>query len=80
MPRRKHTRRTTVKDIRTILRLSCAHGRSVREVADRLGISKSTVSTYLYRAREAGLAVWPLPVEYEDDRILERALFGRMGA
>ena len=48
-------------------------------MADRLGISKSTVSTYLYRAREAGLAVWPLPVEYEDDRILERALFGRMG-
>ena len=53
------------------------HGRSVREVADRLGISKSTVTTYLYRARGAGLVVWPLPVEYEDDRILERALFGR---
>ena len=43
-----------------MLRLSCAQDLSVREVADRLKISKTTVPTYLYRAREAGIAVWPL--------------------
>jgi transposase len=79
MPRRKQTRRTTVKDIRTILRLTCAQGLSVREVADRLKVSKTTVSTYLFRAREAGLAVWPLPAAFEDDAVLERRLFHRMG-
>jgi len=79
MPRRKQTRRTTVKDVRAILRLTCAQGLSVREVADRLKVSKTTVSTYLFRAREAGLAVWPLPADFEDDAVLERALFRRMG-
>ena len=79
MPRRKQTRRTTVKDVRAILRLSCAQGLSVREVADRLKVSKTTVSTYLFRASEAGLAVWPLPADFEDDAVLERALFHRMG-
>ena len=80
MPRRKQTRRTTVKDVRAILRLSHAQGLSVREVADRLKVSKTTVSTYLFRAREAGLAVWPLPAAFEDDAVLERRLFRRMGA
>ena len=79
MPRRKQTRRTTVKDVRAILRLTCAQGLSVREVADRLKVSKTTVSTYLFRAREAGLAMWPLPADFEDDVVLERALFRRMG-
>ena len=86
MPRRKQTRRTTVKDVRAILRLTCAQGLSVREVADRLKVSKTrlkvsktTVSTYLFRAREAGLAIWPLPADFEDDVVLERALFRRMG-
>ena len=46
MPKRKRTREVTVKDVRTILRLSCAEGLSVREIADRLRIGKSSVSTY----------------------------------
>ena len=79
MPRRKQTRQTTAKDVRTILRLSHADGFSVRAVADRLKVSKTTVSTYLFRARETGLAVWPLPAGYGDDAVLERALFRRMG-
>ena len=54
MPKRKRTREVTVKDVRTILRLSCAEGLSVREISDRLRFGKSSVSTYLYRAREAG--------------------------
>ncbi len=48
MPRRKQTRRTTVQDVRAILRLSYAQGLSVREVSDRLKVGKSTVSTYLF--------------------------------
>ena len=68
-----------MKDVRTIPLLSCAEGLSVRQIADRLGISKSSVSTYLYRAREAGLAVWPLPEGYGDDAVLKAVLFGRRG-
>ena len=75
MPKRKRTREVTVKDVRTILRLSCAEGLSVREIADRLRIGKSSVSTYLYRAREAELAIWPLPEAYADDDVLKAALF-----
>ena len=75
MPKRKRTREVTVKDVRTILRLSCAEGLSVREIADRLRIGKSSVSTYLYRAREAELAIWQaLPEAYADDDVLKAAL------
>jgi transcriptional regulator with XRE-family HTH domain len=68
-----------VRDIRTILRLTHEHGLSVREVAERLGVGKTTVSTYLLRAREAGLSCWPLPPGHDDDAVLERRLFHRMG-
>lgn len=51
MPGRKQARRTSVKDIRTILRLTYEHGLSVRAVSERLKISKTSVSTYLSRAR-----------------------------
>ena len=78
MPRRKRAKRTTVKDIRTILRLTYEYGLSVRAISDRLRISKTTVATYLLRAREAGLA-WPLPPICENDAALERALFRRVG-
>ncbi len=78
MPRRKQARQTTVKDIRTILRLTHEQGLSVREVAERLKIGKSSVSTYLLRTREAGLS-WPLPSDCDDDAKLEKLLFGRAG-
>lgn len=78
MPRRKQARRTTVRDIRTILRLTHEQGLSVREVSERLKISKTTVSTYVLRAREAGLK-WPLPLIHDNDAALERLLFGRAG-
>ncbi len=42
-------------------------------------MSKTSVSTYLLRAREAGLAVWPLPPGVDDDEVLEQRLFRRMG-
>jgi len=60
------------------LRLTHEQGLSVREVSERLKISKTTVSTYLLRAREAGLSRWPLPPGH-DDATLERLLFGRAG-
>lgn len=79
MPRRKQPRRTDVKDIRSILRLTYESGLSVREVSERLGLSKSTVSTYLLRGREAGLTAWPMPAGHDDDVALERRLFRQMG-
>lgn len=78
MPRRKQAKRTTVRDVRTILRLTHEQGLSVREISERLKIGKTTVSTYLLRAREAGLS-WPLPPPYDDDAALGRLLFGRAG-
>jgi transposase len=68
-----------MKDIRSILRLTHESGLSVREVSERLGLSKSTVSTYLLRAREAGLDGWPMPEGCGDDAALERRLFRQMG-
>ncbi|MER9832287.1 IS21 family transposase [Mesorhizobium sp. M0134] len=79
MPRRKQARRTTVKDLRSILRLTHEQGLSVRAVSERLKISKTSVSTYLLRAREAGISDWPLPPGYDNDVLLERLLFRRVG-
>ena len=42
MPRRKPTKRTTVKDLRTILRLGHEHGLSVRAISERLQLSKTS--------------------------------------
>jgi len=67
-----------MKDIRAILRLSYAEGLSVRDVAERLRISRTSVSTYLLRAREAGITAWPSPEPYGDSA-LEAILFRRMG-
>jgi hypothetical protein len=78
MPRRKQVNRTTVKDLRSILRLTYEQNLSVRAILERLHISKTSVSTYLLRAREAGVT-WPLPAVYENEAALQRALFRRMG-
>ncbi len=72
MPRRKQARRMTVQDIRTMLRLTYEQGLSIREIALRLKLSKTTVATYLFRAREAGLNGWPLPPGRDDDAALKR--------
>lgn len=67
-----------MRDIQAILRLTHEQDLSVREVSERLKISKTTVSTYLLRSREAGLACWPLPRGH-DEATLERLLSGRAG-
>jgi transposase len=51
----------------------------VREVAGRLKLSKTTVSTYLLRAREAGLDRWPPPGGPSSEGAFEKILFGRVG-
>ena len=79
MPRRKQARRTNVKDMRAILRLTYGQGLTIRAVSERLKLSKTTVSTYVLRAREAGLSSWPLPPGYDDDAALEQLLFRRVG-
>ena len=68
-----------MQDIRTILRLTHDQGLSVREVSRQLKLSKTTVATYLHRAREAGLNCWPLPSDRDDDATLQTALFQRAG-
>ncbi|ESY45962.1 hypothetical protein X744_31965 [Mesorhizobium sp. LNJC372A00] len=68
-----------MKDLRSILRLTHEQGLSVRAVSERLKISKTSVSTYLLRAREAGISGWPLPPGYDNDALLERLLFRRVG-
>ncbi|WP_043715718.1 sigma factor-like helix-turn-helix DNA-binding protein, partial [Brucella intermedia] len=79
MPRRKQAKRITMKDIRSILRLTCEQGLSVREVSERLRIGKTAVSTYLHRARQTGLCMWPIPAAYDDDLQLEKLLFKQAG-
>lgn len=51
----------------------------MREVGLRLKLSKTTVATYLLRAREAGLNCWPLPSGRDDDATLKQVLFQRVG-
>ncbi len=79
MPRRKQVMRKTVQDIREILRLTHDQGLSTREVSARMKLSKTTVATYLHRARDAGLNSWPLPADLDDDVLLQAALFENVG-
>jgi transposase len=78
MPRRKQTKRLTLKDLRSILRLTHEQGLSVRAISLRLGLSKTAVSRYQLRAQEVGLS-WPLPASCETDAVLERLVFQRVG-
>jgi transposase len=62
-----------MRQIREVLRLRFASKLSQRAIAKGLRLSQGAVSTYLSRARAAGL-VWPLPDDL-DDAQLERLLF-----
>jgi transposase len=62
-----------MRNVREVLRLRFANGLPQRAVAGSLGLSQSTVSDYLGRARRARLS-WPLPEELDDER-LEALLF-----
>ncbi|MGF6861706.1 response regulator of citrate/malate metabolism [Rhodobacteraceae bacterium MBR-64] len=75
MPRRKQARRTTVQDIRTILRLTHEQGLSAREVAARLTLSKTTVATYLNRVRISELP----DSDYAKSRTAVSVIPGQLG-
>jgi hypothetical protein len=66
-------KRLSMRKIKEVLRLKWANGLSNRRIAAACGIGRPTVSEYLRRATEAGLA-WPLPPDLDDAR-LERLLF-----
>ncbi len=69
-------RELTMRQIRELLRL--AHdGCSVRDMARRFGVARSTIQDNLKRARNAGLT-WPLPDDLTND-FLEQSLFARTG-
>ena len=63
-----------MRQITEVLRLN-AQGLSYRQIAQSVGISASTVQSYLERAQRAGLS-WPLPVDL-DDAGIEARLFTR---
>src|SRR5207244_7503254 len=63
-----------MRQITEVLRLN-AQGLSYRQIAQSIGISASTVQSYLERAQRAGLS-WPLPVDL-DDAAIEARLFTR---
>jgi transposase len=65
--------RAPMRKIREVLRLKHACGLSERRLALAVGLSRSTVKTYVERAAAAGVT-WPIPVEI-DDATLERRLF-----
>ncbi len=69
-------RKLTMRQLRHMLRLA-RDGASVRDIAERLGIARSTVQENLKRAEQAGLS-WPLPGELTDEA-LEGRLFARAG-
>lgn len=54
MARRKQARRTSMNFIRLILRLTFDQGLSIRDISDRHKMSKTSIATYVYRAREVG--------------------------
>ena len=53
-----------MRQITEVLRLN-AQGLSYRQIAQSVGISASTVQSYLKRAQRAGLS-WPLPDDVDD--------------
>jgi transposase len=55
-----------MRQITEVVRLN-AQGLSYRQIAQSVGISASTVQSYLERAQRAGLS-WPLPDDVEDRR------------
>ncbi len=65
--------RLSMRKIREVLRLKWDGGLSNRRIAQSCAIGRPTVTEYLRRAADAGLA-WPLPADL-DDTALERRLF-----
>src|SRR5205807_2647785 len=69
--------RTTMRQVREVLRLKFVGGVPIREIARRIGVAASTVRVTLKRFQTAGLS-WPLPEELTD-AALEAKLFADAG-
>jgi transposase len=69
--------RTTMREVREVLRLKFVGGVPTREIARRLDVAASTVRATLKRFAAAGLS-WPLPEEMTD-ALLEARLFANAG-
>ncbi len=73
--------RTTMRQVREVLRLKFVGGVPTREIARRIGVAASTVRATLERFRAAGLN-WPLPEEMTDAvleaRLLDAQHFGHL--
>src|SRR5215831_20864858 len=69
MPRK----RLSMRQVHEVLRLKWAVGLSDRQIAQSLGRSRPTVTSYVQRAQVAGLS-WPLP-EGLEAATLEQRLF-----
>lgn len=62
------TEKVSMRKIMEVLRLHYEQGCSNRDIALSVGISPSTVSTYLTRAKIAGIS-WPMSSEYDEDSL-----------
>jgi|RhiMethySRZTD1v2_1073278.scaffolds.fasta_scaffold39239_2 transposase len=69
--------RTSMRQVREVLRLKLVGGVATREIARRIGVTPSTVRNTLKRFQASGLG-WPLPVGMTDGE-LESKLFGAVG-
>lgn len=69
--------RTTMRQVREILRLKLVGGLATREVGRRVGVAASTVRATVKRFQACGLG-WPLPEELTD-AVLEAKLFAEAG-
>ena len=65
--------RTPMRQIREVLRLRFEKNLSERQMAQAIGVGRSTIQEYLKRAAQAQLT-WPLPPELNDEQ-LEKLLF-----
>src|SRR5262245_3563444 len=65
--------RLSMRRVREILRLR-AQGHSIRQVARSLTLPPTTVRDHLARAEAAGVS-WPLPDEFDDQRLEDRLFF-----
>ena len=69
--------RTTMREVREVLRLKFVGGVPTREIARRIGVAASTVRATLKRFEATGLS-WPLP-EGMTNAALEARLFATAG-
>lgn len=62
------TEKLSMRKFREILKLKYEQDFTNRTIGKSIGISASTVSTYLSRAKLAGVT-WPLPPDLDDNKL-----------